>query len=151
MLQARQENTNELIIEFGQHEFYPRWAAEQLKIDRSYFGECSTISIFRGKKLVAVAVYSSFNGVNCEFSLAAISMSWIRKPIIKILAAYPFKSLGCRRLTFLVREHNQKVKRLADRLHFKQEGFLREFYPDGGGCYVYGVTHKDYIEVTHGV
>lgn len=146
-LPVQENDRHELILEFEQNEFYPRWAAEQLKIDRSYFGECSTITVFRGKKLVAVAVYSAFNGVNCEFTMAALSLSWLRKPILKVLAAYPFKSLGCKRMTLLVKANNAKVRNLSGRMHFVQEGYLREFYPDGDGCFVFGLTRKDYDEV----
>lgn len=135
-----------LTVDFTQNEFFPGWAAKQLKIERSYFGECSTIAVWRGKELCAVAVYSACNGINCEFTLAASTFSWLRRPILKIMAAYPFQQLGCRRMTLLVKAQNARVQNLARRLHFVREGCLREFFPDGDDCHVYGLSRKEYFE-----
>lgn len=132
-----------MILDFEQHDVYPLWAAKQLDIDREYFGNCSTIAVWNGAKICAVVVYSSFNGVNCEVTVAANSKWWVRKSVMDILFKYPFEQLGCKRITLLVRETNQPVIRLAEKLGFSREGMLREFYPDGDACIVLGALRSE--------
>lgn len=132
-----------MILDFEQREEYPLWACKMLRIDREYFGNCTTIAIWNEKELSAVAVYSSFNGVNCEVTVAAKSKYWARKEVIEILKNYPLEQLGCRRTTLLIRETNKPVIRLVEKIGFHQEGCLREFYPDGENCLIYGLVKSE--------
>ncbi len=130
-------------IDFEQRPEYPQWAADHLKIDREYFGKCSTISVLSGNQITAVVVYSAVNGINCEVTVAATKKWWLRKDVMRILMKYPFDQLGCQRITLLIRQDNRPVIGLCEKLGFKQEGRLREFYPDGLDCLVLGLLKSE--------
>lgn len=132
-------------LDFEQRPEYPQWVADKLKINREYFGKCSTIAIWNDKKICAIAVYSSFNGINIEFTIAAASKWWIRKDIMRLLMKYAFEQLGCRRITSLVRKDNELVINLSKKVGFQIEGCLREFYPDRTDCLVFGMLNTERI------
>lgn len=131
-----------LPLSFDQLPGYVIWAANLLKIDPSYFGKCTTIAVTGPKP--AVAVYSSFNGVNCEVTIAATGINWLKRPILKVLLAYPFKQLGCRRITLLISDSNERTQRAAQHVGFTHEGYLREFLQNGEGCHIYSMTKTEY-------
>lgn len=132
-------------IDFEQRPYYAQWAADKLKIDREYFGNCTTIAVLGEKRLEAVIVYSSYNGINCEVTVAAESKSWLKKHIIDLLMKYAFEQLGCLRITSLVREDNPFVINLTKKLGFQIEGCLRQFFPDRSNCLVLGLLkHERY-------
>lgn len=118
------------------------WAAKLLKIDPNYFGECTTIAVAGPRP--AVVVYSRYNGINCEVTVAAMGIGWLRKPILSVLLAYPFKQLGCRRITLVITDTNQRTQRAARHVGFMHEGYLREFMDNGEGCHLYGMTKTEY-------
>lgn len=134
-------------IDFEQNEFYPQWVAQQLKINRSYFGRCTTIAVWRSGRICAVIVYSSFNGVNCEVTVAATSAHWAIRDIMHILKKYPFEQLNCRRLTLLIDSTNKRVARLVEKIGFLHEGTLRKYMEDGHDCLVYGLLKEDWNNV----
>lgn len=127
-----------MIIDFTQKEEFLSWASRKLRIDKEYFGNCSTITITHREKILAVAIYSSFNGINCEVSVAADSKWWLRENILEVLFKYPFEQLQCKRITLLIRETNKSVVNLVKKIGFEQEGRLKMFYPDGDNCLVFG-------------
>lgn len=130
-------------LDFNQDEIYPQWAARELEVEREYFGNCTTIAVWGNSRIHAVVVYSSFNGVNCEATVASTSKWWVRKEVINVLMKYPFDQLGCQRITLLIRETNAPVIRLAEKLGFQREGCVREFYPDRSNCLVYGLLKSE--------
>lgn len=130
-------------IDFSQDSLYPQLAADWLDVERTYFGNCRTITVWSGKKLLAIVVYSAYTGINCEMSVAAKSKNWARKDIISVLLKYPFDQLGCQRITLLVRENNKPVIRLAERVGFIREGCLRQFHDDGTNCIVLGMLKSE--------
>ena len=133
-----------MILDFAQDEKYIQWAADKLNINRGYFGRCCTIQLLDETGVpIAVCVYSSYTGVNCEVSVAADSIYWLRKDIVSLWMRYPFDQLGCQRITLLVSDANKQVQRLAQKLGFKQEGTLRHFYMEGNDCYVYGLLKSE--------
>jgi hypothetical protein len=116
------------------------WVCWKLDIDRGYFGPCSTIAI----KDVAVAVYSSFNGVNCEVTIASESAQWLKKKYLSILMAYPFKQLGCERITVLVKVNNSRTIKTAIKVGFTMEGVLRKFMESGEDVVILGYLKEEY-------
>ena len=131
-------------VDFTQNEFYPHWAARQLDISRGYFGDCSTIAIYGDIGLIAVAVYSAFTENNVELSLASKNKWWAKPDIIDLLINdYPFKQMGCRRITLLIREDGKHVRRLVEKIGFKHEGTIREMHKDGTNMVVYGILRSE--------
>lgn len=132
-----------LQLDFEQRPEYPIWAAKVIDIDRGYFGHCTTIAALKNNQVNAVCVYSSYNGVNCEISVAALSKWWLRKDIVNLWMDYPFNQLGCKRMTLLIKQDNQHVIELAKKLGFKQEGMLRQMYHDDSDCIVFGLLKSE--------
>ena len=130
-------------VDFTQNEFYPHWAANMLQINRNYFGNCRTITFWKKNNLLSVAVYSNYNGINCELTVAAYSKWWARKDVIKMILKYPFEQLGCRRVTLLVRDDNHGIMRLVKRFGFEKEGQLREFFEHGEDCLIFGMLKPE--------
>ena len=131
-----------LPISFVQSPTYVTWAAQLLNIDPAYFGNCATIAVTGPKP--AVAVYSSYNGINCEVTIAATGKNWLKRPILSVLLAYPFVQLECRRITLLISDSNQKTRQAAEHVGFVHEGYLREFLKNGEGCHIYSMTKTEY-------
>lgn len=130
-------------LDFEQNPVYPQWAANLLDINRGYFGNCSTIAVWNKQKLCTVVVYSSFNGINCEVTVASTNKWWLRKDILKILFKYPFDELGCRRTTLLVREDKKSVLRLVENMGFVREGCIRQLNDDGTNCIILGMLNSE--------
>lgn len=133
-----------VVCRFDQSECWPELAAKLLGIERSYFGSCTTIQVVRGGTVLAIAVYSSFNGVNCELTIAAGHHDYLRPHVRSVLFRYPFSQLGCRRVTVLVAQSNAKTIQLAKRLGFVQEGRLRSFLTNGEDCVVLGLLRSEW-------
>lgn len=137
-----------LPLSFVQSPTYIIWAAQLLNIDPAYFGNCATITVTGPKP--AVAVYSNFNGINCEVTIAATGINWLKRPILRVLLAYPFRQLNCRRITLLISDSNQRTQKAAQHVGFVHEGYLREFLKNGDGCHIYSMTKKEYEESKYG-
>ena len=128
---------------------YVIWASNLLKIKPDYFGECTTIAVTGPRP--AVIVYSRYNGINCEVTVAATGSNWLRTPILKVLLAYPFKQLGCRRITLLISDTNERTRKAAQHVGFTHEGYLREFMENGEGCHIFSLTRQEYEESRYGL
>lgn len=129
------------VISFAQDPEALEWACRKLDVQRAYFGKCAIISIDDPKTVV---VYSSFNGINCEITVASDGVFWTRPEYMKVFLAYPFQQLGCRRVTILVMESNNRVCRLAKRMGFTEEGVLRKYMASGEDVHILGLLKEDY-------
>lgn len=136
------------MICFDQNEADIEWVCQKLQVNRGYFGKCATIAIEAGGK--TVVVYSSYSGVNCEVTVASDGLGWLKTKYLKPLFAYPFKQMGVRRITLLIRESNHKVTRLVEKIGFTHEGTLREFMDDGENCVIYSMTKTEYEASKYG-
>lgn len=132
-----------IALDFEQNPAYPQWAADLLDINRGYFGHCSTIALLDEKEIRTVLVYSSFNGINCEVTVASTGKWWLRKDVLKVLMKYPFDQLGCQRITLLVKENNKTVLRLVEHMGFVREGCLRQYHDDGINCIILGMLKSE--------
>jgi RimJ/RimL family protein N-acetyltransferase len=120
------------------------WMLERLPAVSDYgAGEYLGV-IGEDARILAGLAYYNYTGHSIEMSIAAESPRWCRKGIVRALLAYPFRQLGCARVTAVVHESNEKSAKLNDGLGFVREGFLRSAAKDGGGLIIYGLTKQDY-------
>lgn len=85
-----------------------------------------------GEEIVAGIVYDNFNGANiCMHVGARPGVNWVSRKLLHLAFDYPFRQLGCRRVTGLVPESNVAARRFNEHLGFKVEARIRAGAPDG--------------------
>ena len=105
---------------------------------------CHCLGIEDGEgKLLGGVAFTSFDGNGVALHSAGSSRAWLNKLFVRAVFEYPFKQLGCRRLTTLVREDNEHAQTIALKAGFKYEGMLRAAEPDGCGLLVYGMLRDE--------
>lgn len=68
---------------------------------------------------------------------------WMTRESLRILFAYPFIELGCRRITALASKKNKRSRKIIQKVGFTQEGVLRSGEPDGCNRIVYGMLREE--------
>lgn len=123
------------------------WA--QKKIDGARFGEgAQALGVFRNDKLAAVAVYNNFSktkaGGNIFIHFAAETPRWATREAIRFFLSYPFRQLGCNRITATIAKSNKPSRKLVYGIGFKLEGVMRAAAPDGKDFCIYGLTKDEF-------
>lgn len=127
------------MIHFDQSPEYVAWAANVLKIHPKYFGNCTTLAFSHRGELVGVALYSRYNSINVEITIATTSPKWCSKQTLRAMFRYPFVQMKAKRMTAICRAGNARVRDIMARGGFIQEGELRHFYEDGENACIYGI------------
>lgn len=73
------------------------WAKAHIPGIQRGFGDCTTMGVFDGAKLIAVVVFNNFDRLKgvIEMHMAAISKLWLTRPVMLEMARYVFDELGC--------------------------------------------------------
>lgn len=115
------------------------------------FGRFSAIGVSRGYDMIAGFVYHTYQGWECELTMASDDPSWCRsRTIISTLFAYPFLQLGCTRMNLNVCVNNEKAIKLGVGLGFKIEGLKRRGYDGVNDAYVMGMLREECIWINRG-
>lgn len=117
------------------------WAAERLprvEVERS----CA-IGVEAGGRLLAVAVYFAHRGHDVEMGICADSPRWCRRGVLRAMFDYPFRQLGCVRVTAVVAANNARARRLVEGLGFRAEGFHRQGFAPGEDAVSYGMQRSE--------
>lgn len=101
-------------------------------------GGYEAIGVARDGALVGGCLYSDFRrcpGGGTVQIWAAGEGLWISRRVIAVMLGYPFKQLGCHRITALTGRKNKPTRRLLEDLGFKLEGIARRaFSPTKDAC-----------------
>lgn len=110
-------------------EFF-EWASRVLDADYAYSDGCRVLAnLYDSGKIASVTVYSRFHATNLEMSIASDSTSaWMSKTYLFQAFAYPFLTLGKRRVMGVVQVDNFAALHLDKRLGFIEEGRLRKWF-----------------------
>lgn len=83
--------------------------------------------VTRGGRLVAGVVFDRWleRDANIEMSAAARGRLWLDRYVIDVVLGYPFRQLGCLRVTASVVPENTRARRILERLGFEKEGLVR--------------------------
>lgn len=130
LIPANQEQTDTLV----------KWASDRLSLKS--FGPCTAIGVLHQAKLVAVAVFNEYRFPNIEITFVTSSPRWASPQSVRAILAYPFKQLGCRRVTAITEATNQPARAFLCRLGFKQEGVHPDALPNGTAI-TYGLLARD--------
>lgn len=117
-----------------------KWASDRLGLKS--FGPCTAIGIVHHSKLVAVAVFNEYRHPNIEITFVTSSPRWASPQSVRAILAYPFKQLGCKRITAITEATNQPARAFLCRLGFKHEGTHPDALPNGTAI-TYGLLARD--------
>lgn len=135
-----------------------QWVASKIEDmkDAVEFGPCTTIGVGVNGKPAMGVVYSMFreerHGNDVRVTIAAEShMPWAKPSVLRTIFQYPFETLGCVRITCVIKEGNDRSLNLAKRLGFRKEGVLRRGWDGKTNALVYSMLkHECRYLVAHG-
>lgn len=115
----------------NRHEEVARFVADRIGVvDLASFGQYRCIGVERDGTLVTGAVYVDFNGPNVWAHLATdVQLS---RMFLFAGFDYPFRVMGCRRVSGWVEASNQEAIRLNKHLGYEIEARLQGAARDGG-------------------
>src|SRR5688500_20014283 len=67
------------------------------------------LGIVQDEQLIGGFVFSNFTGHNIEVSAAVDRASWVTRGTLDQMFGYPFRQLGCTRITAITREDNKRT------------------------------------------
>lgn len=117
-----------------------KWAGDRLGMEIAQPN--TSIGVAHKGQIVAVAVFNNYRPPNIEITFVTSSKRWASKGAVRAILRYPFKELGCKRLTAITEATNHPAREFLCRLGFKQEGF----HPDtffSGAAITYGMLAED--------
>lgn len=126
----------------GNDEFIASWAGARLGI--ADFGPSTTMAIIdSGGRLVGACIFNNYRHPNIEASIVTEDRRWCSRSILGAIFAYPFRQLGCTRLTAITEIMNQPARAFLCRLGFQEEGILRKAFPGGIDAVVHGMLAEE--------
>jgi RimJ/RimL family protein N-acetyltransferase len=121
------------------------WAAENMGYENVSFTNAYAIGLEdAGGELVAAAVFNQFHFPSISGHIVSDgSKKWMTKKFLYAMFDYPFRQLGCTRITAPIAERNEAAVQFVERLGFVLEGRLRRAMPDGSDRLIYGLLKED--------
>lgn len=94
--------------------------------------------------LIAGAVYHQYHPDvgDIQVAFAADDPRWAQKGTIAGILAFPFRQLGCVRITALTGESNKRTRRFVEGIGFKLEGVVRKGLRTEDMC-IYGLLEEE--------
>lgn len=126
----------------GESRFVAEWVARSTPFVEAFREPYEAIGIVKDDQLIGGLVFTDYDGTNVCLSIAGHT-GWITREVLRECFTYAFESLDCRRVTCQIHKFNKESRRLCERVGFKQEGTLRQFFPDGAHCILYGMLKKE--------
>lgn len=111
--------------------------------DAARFGPCAAIGFVRGHALCAGAVFTNYRGHDIELSFAAADPRWARRGSLRAVFHYPFRQLGCARVTAVTGRANARARRLTAGLGFTLEGVIRRGLDGRDDALVFGMLREE--------
>jgi ribosomal protein S18 acetylase RimI-like enzyme len=90
-----------------------------------------------GVGIKAVVMFHNYRQTDIEIVIASEGR-WVQRDLINMVLRYPF-TIGCQRITAIIRKDNRKARKLVQQLGFRQEGKLRNADFDGEDMFIYGL------------
>ena len=107
------------------------------------FGHSSTLHVVEGGNIIASVVYHDYLGHDIKMTIAAISPRWALRGVIRALLHYPFRELGCARVSAIAARRNRRSRKLLIGLGFKLEGVARKGFDGVQDAMIYGLLRVD--------
>ncbi len=101
------------------------------------------LGIVSDRRLIGGFVFSNFVGHNIEVSAAVDSARWATRGTLDQMFGYPFRQLGCARITAITREDNVRTHRILTGTGFKQEGRARKAWDGEHDAIIFGILKEE--------
>lgn len=105
---------------------------------------CCTIGLEEDGELVAAVIFNQWYHPSISGHIASDGTKrWANKAFLRAMFDYPFRQLGCRRITAPIAAKNEPAIRFVEKLGFVLEGRLRRALPDGDDRLLFGLLKED--------
>lgn len=127
-----------MIVEAGRDKEVAQWLGEiGVPITPPYV----TLAIVEKGKIIAAALFNNYQDSNIDLSVVFARPIALTRGNLRALFSYPFKQLGCERVSVRTRANNLKVRKQIRRLGFEPEGKHPRFYGNEAAM-SYGMTRS---------
>lgn len=106
------------------------------------FGPSEAMGVLSDGELICGVVYNTFRGFDLNMHIAATSPKWASRRTIDSILGYPFRQLGCARVTAVVPRGNHQARNLLQKLGFRMEGTHKLGWDGRQTAITYGLTRK---------
>ena len=121
------------------------WVKERVKYSGNGWKDYTAIGVMDKEVMVAGVVYHDYHGHSIQMSIATETPKWASRRIIGLLFDYPFRQLGCVRVTALTSPDNHASRNMLWRLGFKREGRVRKGYGTTDTL-IYGLLREEALK-----
>lgn len=124
------------LIEFAEkHIEHGRWR---------YPDRVAAVGWEKNGAIVASVIFDHYQHTTISGHIATDgSKAWCSRAFLRMIFYYPFKQLGCNRMTAPMSAANTAARKFVEKLGFIQEGVLRRAWPDGSDEVIYGLLKED--------
>nr|DAX02263.1 MAG TPA: acetyltransferase [Caudoviricetes sp.] len=119
------------------------WVSSKIYGRDRFPPDAPSIGLLENGRIVGGVVYTMYTGNGIMMNVAGGYKGWINRAFIRAAFAYPFKQLGCTRVSGLVRVDNFAAQQFDERLGFKREGLVRRGDDDGTDLIMYGMLREE--------
>lgn len=119
------------------------WVSSKIYGVDKFPSDAPSIGMLENGKIVGGVVYTMYTGTGIMMNVAGGYKGWINREFLHVAFSYPFKQLGCTRVSGLVRVDNPVAQDFDERLGFKREGLIRKGDDDGMDLIMYGMLREE--------
>lgn len=128
---------------FGADSIVADFVAARIPHVNGSFGDHVALGVVRNGKLIGGVVYHNYRRCDICVSIAFDSPAWAFPATLRLLFAYPFRQLGCARITCLIARRNKASRRLCEGLGFRLEGVMRKGADGHQDACLYGLLEDE--------
>ena len=119
------------------------WVSAKIYGSDKFPLDAPSIGLLENGRVIGGVVYTMYTGNGIMMNVAGGYKGWINRAFLRAAFAYPFKQLGCTRVSGLVRADNYAAQQFDERLGFKREGLVRRGDDDGTDLIMYGMLREE--------
>lgn len=119
------------------------WVSSKIYGRDRFPPDAPSIGLLENGRIIGGVVYTMYTGNGIMMNVAGGYKGWINRAFLRAAFAYPFKQLGCTRVSGLVRVDNFAAQQFDERLGFKREGLVRRGDDDGTDLIMYGMLREE--------
>jgi RimJ/RimL family protein N-acetyltransferase len=125
-----------------------QWVMQRVKglMGREPRNLYTAIGVVNGDlNLIAGVVYHNYTGVDIEATMAADDPRWAMPGTLRALFAYPFQTVGVKRMTCMTDAPNKRCRRFLEGCGFRLEGVHPLAFDGVEAMVSYGLLEPDLI------
>lgn len=132
------------MIDYSRSEDIAAWVAANIPGCDGFSMPVGVAVVQDGRDCAGI-VWSEYRGHDIAASIYAASPRWLARPreTLRELFNYPFKQLGCVRVSALAARSNHRALKMNKRLGFRAEGLLRRGWDGTEDAVVLGMLREE--------